>query len=972
MFQKPLNWEVPLLLGFLLLFSAWITFPLTGNYFFIDSHGVKHHVLTPAVSNHDAANNLTNLLFTKYEDPWMDYTGINIIFVAGIFIILPQEPIRLCLTNRVWASVRVNLEKCLHGILQNRSKDLDIEYGKGNNDHAIWQSLIFFTPKKLIKSSKVFFIFFSILILLSFYSQNAYAAIANFVDGNQFTGLSTNCNARSTVATLSTSLPAASSSNPNIIIATTDYVSSDSQIEMVDLTSGLYRSTTLLSQSQYNLFIAKKDQGTHYTYLFEDTTASANPTYTIQACLSATAGNAESKILAVQGLESSFIDGGNVGTTAGSFVTIETLTTDLTASDHVIIAQVQIDFDGTPTIALGDIELRNSADMMLSENQFELRGASGTFGDGATITLVAIVPGASANTSYKVAVREPVGGGVIGAEAKILGLKANGGQEYFSDGGSVSVGASSTQLTSLTSGFSNNQKIVVLSSSQFDDTNGAVEKLDATTGHEIRENSVAKSGNQMEISERTGAGQAGEGLRHTLIWYGTVGGPSLGYDSRADASSTGYSGESKLLAFSIHQDLFPIDTPVLSDSAIVQLKGAILGTDTPTLTDNALVNQKLFPIDSPVLSDNATIQLTSSASGTDTPILTESVLIHQNLFPSDTLTANDSSTIQLTATDAPTLTDNALVNQNLFPNDTPVLADGATIQLSGTRSGTDTPSLSDSATIQLSVVAGTDTPSITDSASILKFKKRGSSGDMEPPSFTGRLSSSGEFGGIINANNLNLPLHSETVSTTIIKTGEETQLKLLIYDNSGLSAIQHVAVYTNLRETKRDIENSDTYIVYEKGNVPLQITDPNGFFSNVGLKISPKDKDLELTFYITFAKLMDKSDIIFRLWDVYRNSQDIKILDAIQVIESSNNEIAGVLNNTASDNTSPIDLIKTWGGDSSSPISDTNLLKYFGIEADYVPSWFKKNYPRWIISEQVSLQEFIDAIEYMYEKRIIH
>ena len=348
-----MNWEIPLLLGFFLLFSAWISFPLTDNYFFIDSHGIKHHILTPTRSDYNSAENLTNVLFTRYENPWIDYTEINIILVAGVFLILQQEPARLYLRKSIWV-LSTDLEEYLHTLLQKKSKDLG--NWKRNNYLSIISFLIFFTPKRLTKPFRFFILFFSILILFSFCSQNAYAALANFVDGNQFTGLTTNCNARSTVATLSTSLPAASSSKPNLIIATTDFVSSDSQIELVDLTSGLYRSNTILSQPQYNFYIAKKDQGTHYTYLYEDPTAGANPTYTIQACLSATAGNAESKILAVQGLESSFIDSGNVGTTAGSFVTIATLTTDLTANDHIIIAQVQIDFDGTTTIAAGDIE----------------------------------------------------------------------------------------------------------------------------------------------------------------------------------------------------------------------------------------------------------------------------------------------------------------------------------------------------------------------------------------------------------------------------------------------------------------------------------------------------------------------------------------------------------------------------------------------------------------------------------------
>ena len=170
-----MNWEVPLLLGFLLLFSAWISFPLTDHYFFVDSHGVKHHILTPEILDHDnAADNLTNILFTRYENPWMEYTGINIIFVAGIFIILQQEPVRLYLRKimRTWP---LDLEKYSYSHLLNESKIFNFVYRKRNNDLVMWPSLIFFTHKKLKKSSKVFFMIFSLLIFFSSYSVFVYA-----------------------------------------------------------------------------------------------------------------------------------------------------------------------------------------------------------------------------------------------------------------------------------------------------------------------------------------------------------------------------------------------------------------------------------------------------------------------------------------------------------------------------------------------------------------------------------------------------------------------------------------------------------------------------------------------------------------------------------------------------------------------------------------------------------------------------
>ncbi|MGI0009633.1 MAG: hypothetical protein ACRD92_08440 [Nitrosopumilaceae archaeon] len=170
-----MNWEVPLLLGFLLLFSAWVSFPSADHYFFVDSHGIKHHILTPELLDHDnAADNLSNILFTRYENPWMEYTGINIIFVAGIIIILQQEPVWLYLRNRMWA-LPLDLEKYSKGHLQNESKIFNFVYRKRNNDLAMWPSLIFFTHKNLKKSSKVFFIIFSLLILFSFYSVFVYA-----------------------------------------------------------------------------------------------------------------------------------------------------------------------------------------------------------------------------------------------------------------------------------------------------------------------------------------------------------------------------------------------------------------------------------------------------------------------------------------------------------------------------------------------------------------------------------------------------------------------------------------------------------------------------------------------------------------------------------------------------------------------------------------------------------------------------
>ena len=382
--------------------------------------------------------------------------------------------------------------------------------------------------------------------------QPAYAVSVAYNDGSVSSSISTNCAARTTVATLATSFGAAAVGDPNIVIATVDWVSSDAGVESVvqgATSNGLYNGVTQMVGTQYTFYVGTSGQGEHYTYLLEDAIALANPTYTVETCVSATASTAEAKILAFKGLESSFIDNGNVATSAGSFVTIATLTTDLTANNHIIIASIQIDCDGASTIAAGNIELRNSADTMLAENEFHMICSSAAAGDGFSIVLIATNPSGAANTSYKVAVQETTSG-LAGAEAKILAFKAANDEYYFTDSGSTGVTTSTTQLNSRATSFYNSEQIGILDATQYDDTDTQVESLVVTTGHTI--NNVADIAvNDLAISGQGAASAAGEGLRHSLVYGGTLSAANPTFLSTADASATGLNGESKILAFSL-------------------------------------------------------------------------------------------------------------------------------------------------------------------------------------------------------------------------------------------------------------------------------------------------------------------------------------------------------------------------------------------------------------------------------------
>jgi hypothetical protein len=124
---------------------------------------------------------------------------------------------------------------------------------------------------------------------------------------------------------------------------------------------------------------------------------------------------------------------------------------------------------------------------------------------------------------------------------------------------------------------------------------------------------------------------------------------------------------------------------------------------------------------------------------------------------------------------------------------------------------------------------------------------------------------------------------------------------------------------------------------------------------------------------------MEKSDLILRAWDTSKNSADVKILDLWQAVDLSietqkpQNSTAFIQNKTSVDTKNAPDLltiIKEWGGYSSKSISDSELLDYLKINAKHIPSWFMKT-SKWIVNNDITEQEFVNAITYMHEHGVV-
>ena len=219
--------------------------------------------------------------------------------------------------------------------------------------------------------------------------------------------------------------------------------------------------------------------------------------------------------------------------------------------------------------------------------------------------------------------------------------------------------------------------------------------------------------------------------------------------------------------------------------------------------------------------------------------------------------------------------------------------------------------------------------------------------------------------------------------TAIVDIGKEIQLRMLLYENSGTSALQHIGLYTNLHERDR-IDKSDTFVEYDKGN-PIKIVNKSGYLKDANVSFVQRNNNLEAIFSLTFVKPMDTSNIILRVWDANRNSRDAIFFDAIKVERAVEEVIPSNLSqlqpeakldmNLVKMDPEPllsVPMLKQWAGFSEDSISDGEFLKNLGLEGTKIPSWFKKSQvSKWVIEETISQRELLDTLKFFQKSGLL-
>ena len=106
---------------------------------------------------------------------------------------------------------------------------------------------------------------------------------------------------------------------------------------------------------------------------------------------------------------------------------------------------------------------------------------------------------------------------------------------------------------------------------------------------------------------------------------------------------------------------------------------------------------------------------------------------------------------------------------------------------------------------------------------------------------------------------------------------------LNIFENSGAQYIQHVELYVNQFGHQIFNDRTETAIIYDK-QTGVEIIDPYDLISSASVHPINIGTQAQFHFQITFEKEIEKSDILFRIWDAHRNSMDLHLDEALMVI----------------------------------------------------------------------------------------
>jgi len=296
----------------------------------------------------------------------------------------------------------------------------------------------------------------------------------------------------------------------------------------------------------------------------------------------------------------------------------------------------------------------------------------------------------------------------------------------------------------------------------------------------------------------------------------------------------------------------------------------------------------------------------------------------------------------------------------------------------------------------------------------------GGSGDKNPPSTNVGFDST-EFP--LRYDNVNYqPYQFDTIHTAQIKTGEELKATLTVYEDSGAGNVQHVELYVNQFGSQILNDLTETIVIYDEQS-GLEIIDPHNLIATANVIPSISGNKAVFDFVVVFKDEIPQSDVLFRIWDIKRNSIQFLLPDALIVtISEQQSNIISIVPESEISDTEPesestvpeeapgiseptpgiseptpgiseptpgiseptpevglptktwtsgqLSVLKQWGGYDVETASDIDVLSKFGIKGEKIPPYVKQ-LVKWILKDEVSQEEFVNALQYLKREGIL-
>ncbi|MFI5416650.1 MAG: hypothetical protein ACHQW9_01195 [Nitrososphaerales archaeon] len=142
-----------------------------------------------------------------------------------------------------------------------------------------------------------------------------------------------------------------------------------------------------------------------------------------------------------------------------------------------------------------------------------------------------------------------------------------------------------------------------------------------------------------------------------------------------------------------------------------------------------------------------------------------------------------------------------------------------------------------------------------------------------------------ENGLTINSRSINVEEHIQSIPTTALNTGDTVKVRLVVYENSGVSGLRHTSLA--ISDYKDDKHSSDKVdISFDQnflGAQTVTVTDPDGFLKGATAKATELNEFSTLVeFSFTIMKPFETSALIVESWDANLSSRSNVFLNAVK------------------------------------------------------------------------------------------